>query len=102
MRRHKTGDSTSQLQSKLRRRLSRFFCDADTSSKPGRWCQRHRAGAPPELKTIDQVVHERMALRPFLDYERFDTAMFVDYGIMKYDKHENDPDRRRRKRSNGK
>jgi hypothetical protein len=41
-----------------------------------------------KLKSTDQVVHERMAKRPFLTYEQFDVAQFVDYGKMKYDKHE--------------
>ncbi len=44
-----------------------------------------------DMKTVDQVVHERMAQRPFLPYEEFDVASYVDYGQLRYDKHENDP-----------
>jgi hypothetical protein len=44
-----------------------------------------------DMKTVDQVVHERMAQRPFVPYEEFDVAVFVDYGQLRYDKHENDP-----------
>jgi hypothetical protein len=41
-----------------------------------------------KLKSTDQVLHERMAKRQFLTYEQFDTARFVEYGKLKYDKHE--------------
>ena len=34
-----------------------------------------------------------MAQRPFLPYEEFDVAAYVDYGQLRYDKHENDPNR---------
>lgn len=40
------------------------------------------------FKTTDEIMHERMAVRPFLPFERFDVAAFVDYGKPKYDKHE--------------
>jgi hypothetical protein len=46
-----------------------------------------------DMKTVDQVVHERMAKRPFVAYEDFDVAAYVDYGQLRYDKHENDPQR---------
>jgi hypothetical protein len=46
-----------------------------------------------DMKTVDQVVHERMAQRPFVPYEEFDVAAYVDYGQLRYDKHENDPRR---------
>jgi hypothetical protein len=46
-----------------------------------------------DMKTVDQVVHERMAQRPFVPYEEFDTAAFVDYGQLRYDKHENEAER---------
>jgi hypothetical protein len=42
-----------------------------------------------DLKTVDQVVHERMAQRPFVPYDDFDVAAYVDYGQLRYDKHEN-------------
>jgi hypothetical protein len=39
------------------------------------------------IKHADQVVHERMAERPFVPFEKFDTAKFIDMGIkqFKYD-----------------
>jgi hypothetical protein len=40
------------------------------------------------FKTTDVIMHERMAKRPFLPYERFDVAMYSDYGRQKYEKHE--------------
>lgn len=39
-----------------------------------------------EFKTCDQIVHERMAARPFVAYAAFDTAAYADYGRPKYDK----------------
>ena len=36
------------------------------------------------LKTTDQVLHERMAERPFIPFEMFDTAKFIDMGRKKY------------------
>ncbi len=36
------------------------------------------------FKTADQVVHERMAERPFLKYEEFDVPSFIDMGRKKY------------------
>jgi hypothetical protein len=42
-----------------------------------------------DLKSVDQVVHERMAQRPFVPYEDFAVEKFSDYGKMGYDKHEN-------------
>ena len=44
----------------------------------------------PDLKTVDQLVHERMAKRPFVNYDQFDVAAYVDYGKKRYDKHEMD------------
>jgi len=40
------------------------------------------------LKTTVQVVHERMAQRPYVAYEEFDVEKFSDYGKMRYDKKE--------------
>jgi hypothetical protein len=40
------------------------------------------------LKTTVQVVHERMAQRPFVPYGDFDVAEFSDYGKWRYDKKE--------------
>ena len=36
------------------------------------------------IKLADQVVHERMAARPFLPFEKFDTGEFVKLGIKRY------------------
>jgi len=46
---------------------------------------------PPKeaFKTTDVIVHERMALRPFVKYADFDVAAFSDYGQQRYDKNEN-------------
>ena len=41
-----------------------------------------------DLKSVDQVVHERMTQRPFVAYESFDVEKYSDYGKMRYDKHE--------------
>jgi hypothetical protein len=41
-----------------------------------------------DLKSVDQVVHERMAQRPFVGYDSFDVEKYSDYGKMRYDKHE--------------
>ncbi len=43
---------------------------------------------PGAMKTTDEIMHERMAVRPFRKYEDFDVAAFADYGKPKYDKRE--------------
>jgi hypothetical protein len=40
------------------------------------------------LKTTDEVMHERMTAYPFVSYDRFNVASYSDYGLWKYDKHE--------------
>jgi len=40
------------------------------------------------FKTCDEIMHERMASRPFVPIQRFDVAAYVEYGKPKYDKHE--------------
>lgn len=40
------------------------------------------------FKTTDQIMHDRMASRPFVPFSKFDTAAYVDYGRPKYDKNE--------------
>ncbi len=40
------------------------------------------------FKTTDEILHERMAQRPFVPYEKFDVAAYSDYGRQKYDKNE--------------
>lgn len=42
----------------------------------------------PELKPVSQVVHERMAARPFRKLAAFDMETFVDYGRAFYDNNE--------------
>jgi len=44
------------------------------------------------FKTTDQIVHERLASRPFMLYDRFDVATFAAYGKPYYDKHEDERD----------
>jgi hypothetical protein len=45
--------------------------------------------APPgDVKTTDVIMHERMAQRPFVPYDKFDVAQYADYGKPFYDKHE--------------
>lgn len=38
-----------------------------------------------QVKPINQLVHERLIRRPFVKFEDFDTADFVDYGKTHYD-----------------
>jgi hypothetical protein len=40
-----------------------------------------------QVKMADQIVHERMAERPFMAYREFDTAVFADVGERFYDAH---------------
>jgi hypothetical protein len=48
-----------------------------------------RGSIPPaQVKTADVIMHERMAVRPFEEYKRFDVAAYSDYGKNVYDKHE--------------
>lgn len=55
-------------------------------------------GPPQEaFKTTDEIMHERMAMRPFMKFDRFDVARFVDYGRPSYDKQENTRDSRGRR-----
>lgn len=36
------------------------------------------------IKRADEIMHERMALRPFVHYRDFDTPVYSDYGRIKY------------------
>jgi hypothetical protein len=69
--------------------------DSDFAAKPGQQVviPTRQGIRQAGLKTVDQVVHERMAQRPFVPYADFDVAAYVDYGKLRYDKHENDPGR---------
>ena len=40
------------------------------------------------VKSTDEIMHERMAKRPFMAYTAFDTGKFSEYGTHYYDKHE--------------
>jgi hypothetical protein len=48
---------------------------------------RRRGGDKQVARTVDQVMHERMARRPFLKIDEFDLSKVVDYGTSFYDKH---------------
>ena len=37
-------------------------------------------------KTTDRIMHDRMAQRPFVAFEKFDIEKYTDYGRQKYDK----------------
>jgi hypothetical protein len=43
---------------------------------------------PKNVKSVDIVMHQRLAAHPFEPYERFDVASYADYGKPIYDKHE--------------
>ena len=62
--------------------------DSDFRFKPGDYRPPLHLAKHSNLKTTDQVVHERMARRPFVAYEDFDVEKFSDYGKMRYDKKE--------------
>jgi hypothetical protein len=68
--------------------------DSDFKYKPGDYhpplyvVGKHKMVKQSDLKIVDQVVHERMAQRPFITYENFDVEKFSDYGKLRYDKHE--------------
>jgi len=43
---------------------------------------------PNNVKTVDVVMHERMARRPLIAYKDYDVAAYASYGKTMYDKHE--------------
>jgi hypothetical protein len=49
-------------------------------------------GSEAAFKTTDEIMHERMAARPFVSYNEFDVGRFADYGQHTYDKHEDSLD----------
>jgi hypothetical protein len=63
--------------------------DSDFKAQPGDYRRPFRLAKNNNLKTTDQVMHERMAERPFVRYEEFDIEEFTDYGKHRYDKREN-------------
>lgn len=60
----------------------------DFAFKPGDFRPPGNPGSVRGLKSTAQVVHERMAHRPFRPYAEFDVAEFSDYGKWRYDKKE--------------
>jgi hypothetical protein len=58
-----------------------------SSGSPG-WTGSGNHLAASAFKTTDEIMHERMAKRPFVSYDRFDVATFSDYGLWRYDKEE--------------
>lgn len=66
--------------SRLRRREQRDTFLLTYDGKPKR-----DARGNPQLKPINQLVHERMARRPFVAFADFDITGFVDYGQLFYD-----------------
>lgn len=48
---------------------------------------KRKGGEGEATRTVDQVMHERMAARPFLRAHEFDLSKVVDYGTRFYDKH---------------
>jgi hypothetical protein len=61
---------------------------SDFRFKSGDYHPPGHTGKNDSLKSTVQVIHERMALRPFVRYEDFDVADFSDYGKQRYDKKE--------------
>jgi hypothetical protein len=45
----------------------------------------YSADGRPKMKPINVLVHERMAERPFVPFDEFDVATFIDYGREFYD-----------------
>lgn len=79
-----------------RSRMQGFDVQYEAKNRPGSdFFYNSRAinpatGATPDrnVKTVDIVMHERLATRPFEQYKAFDVASFFDYGKPIYDKHE--------------
>ncbi len=46
--------------------------------------RREKGFVTEELKTPDQVMHERLAAMPFTPFEKFDVAAYIDMGRKKY------------------
>ncbi|MBK8206507.1 MAG: hypothetical protein IPK87_06870 [Planctomycetes bacterium] len=58
---------------------------AEVESKMARLNTVDKDAPKVQLKPINQLVHERMSVRPFVKYEAFDVAEFADYGRRYYD-----------------
>jgi hypothetical protein len=61
---------------------------SDFRFKPGDFHPPVCTGKHDDLKSTVQVMHERMAQRPFVPYDEFDVSNFADYGKQRYDKKE--------------
>ncbi len=74
-------------QYEVRRRLatSDTILDQNLAAQSLQMGMKVPAGA---FKTTDVIMHERMAVRPFMPYQQFDVLAFSDYGKPKYDKNE--------------
>lgn len=59
--------------------------DKNRMSRDGSDFRRDDGFVSGKLKTTDQVVHERMAERPYLDFSRFRAAGFVNMGVRHFD-----------------
>lgn len=68
-----------------KRRLHSSDCIADPSLITDPYAQRLPQEA---FKTTDEIMHARMAQRPFVPYQQFDVAVYTDYGRPLYDKNE--------------
>jgi len=69
------------------------FQTTDTIKESVRATIHDKSSVPNDaFKTTDVIMHERMAKRPFLAYEQFDTPRFSDYGKPQYDKNEDQRD----------
>ena len=62
--------------------------DSDFIIREGDMRRNFRLMRNDSLKTTDQVMHERMSKRPFLQYEDFDVQNYASYGKSRYDKNE--------------
>jgi hypothetical protein len=75
----------SEMQGFDKKFEARRAARSDCILRPGMPAPRYRPRKDDEFKTTDQIVHERMAARPFVPYAQFDVERFTDYGRQKYD-----------------
>jgi hypothetical protein len=80
----------SHLQSFDKRHEAARKRDGDTIRNASLIDRYDTESMPPDeaFRTTDEIMHLRIASRPFVPYEAFDVARFADYGTMFYDKHE--------------
>lgn len=77
-----------------RSKMQHFDITEELKKKSDATIARADADASPEeqVKTTDCILHERMAVRPFAPYAKFDVAKYSDYGSHFYDKNESNTD----------